>query len=292
MVEELIRKLLEAGVHFGHQTKRWSPKMKKYIFGERSGIYIIDLEKTAACLNKARDFVRDVATKGGTILFVGTKKQAQTIIEEEAKKCGMFFVTHRWLGGLLTNFQTVRKSLERLRGIEQMHENGVWKNLKKKETARLTKEKEKLLRDLGGIREMQRLPDAVFIVDPKKEEIAVKEAVKLAIPIVGLVDTNCDPDVIDYPIPGNDDALKSIRFIAAFIAESVQEGRKEFLASETIRQKNMAASKAEGGNNNGRVSQKAGRPGIKRTKEKVAAQTRSIQDSSTTAESPAAEQLP
>lgn len=292
MVEELIRKLLEAGVHFGHQTKRWSPKMKKYIFGERSGIYIIDLEKTAVCLNKARDFVRDVAAKGGTILFVGTKKQAQTIIEEEAKKCGMFFVTNRWLGGLLTNFQTVRKSLERLRGIEQMHENGVWKNLKKKETARLTKEKEKLLRDLGGIREMQRLPDAVFIVDPKKEEIAVKEAVKLAIPIVGLVDTNCDPDVIDYPIPGNDDALKSIRFMTSLIAESVQEGRKEFLASETIRQKNMAASKAERGNDNGRVSQKAGRPGIKRTKEKVAAQTNPIQDSSTTAESPAAEQLP
>lgn len=237
MVEELIKKLLEAGVHFGHQTKRWCPKMKKYIFGERSGIYIINLEKTVECLNLARDFARDMAAKGGNFLFIGTKKQAQMIVEEEAKRSGMFCVKNRWLGGLLTNFQTIKKSISRLKAIEQMSQNGVWENLKKKETARLTKEREKLLRDLGGIREMGKLPDAVFIVDPKKEEIAVREANKLNIPIVAIVDTNCDPDLIDYPIPGNDDALKSIRCIASLISESIIEGRKAYLTSEAIKEK-------------------------------------------------------
>ncbi len=237
MVEELIKKLLEAGVHFGHQTKRWNPKMKKFIFGERSGIYIIDLEKTVECLNAARDFIRDKASKGARILFIGTKKQAQPIIEEEAIRCEMYYVKNRWPGGLLTNLHTVTKSLERLKTIEQMVENGIWERLTKKEIARLTKEKDKIVRDLGGIRTMRGLPQVAFIVDPKREEIAVREARKLKIPIIGLVDTNCDPEVIDFPIPGNDDALKAIRIITTLIADSVIEGRKEFARSEAIKTK-------------------------------------------------------
>jgi small subunit ribosomal protein S2 len=248
MVEELIKKLLEAGVHFGHQTQRWNPKMKRFIFGQRSGIYIIDLEKTVDCLAKAQDFIRDIAAKGGTVLFVGTKKQAQSIVEEEAVRVGMFYVKNRWPGGLLTNFTTVKKSIERLKAIEQMSENGIWENLKKKETARLTKEKDKLLRDLGGIRDMRRLPDVIYVVDPKKEEIAVKEARKLNIPVIGLVDTNCDPDVVDFPVPGNDDALKSIKFISNLIAQSVQEGRKEFMTSEAIKKSDVSTeAKADEG---------------------------------------------
>lgn len=245
MVEELIKKLLEAGVHFGHQTKRWNPKMKRLIFGERSGIYIINLEKTVECLNTARDFVRQLSAKGGRILFVGTKKQAQMIVEEEAKRSEMFYVMNRWPGGLLTNFQTVRKSLDRLKHIEQMAIDGIMENLTKKEIAVLTKEKEKLLRDLGGIRDMKDLPQAIFIIDTKKEEIAVKEAQKLHIPIIGLIDTNCDPDVVDYPIPGNDDALKSVRLIANLVAESLLEGRKEFLTNEAIKQKSQEAPAKE-----------------------------------------------
>ncbi len=237
MVEELIKKLLEAGVHFGHQTQRWNPKMKKYIFGQRSGIYIIDLEKTVECLNAARDFVKEIALKGGRILFIGTKKQAQMIIEEEAKRSEMYFVKNRWLGGLLTNFQTVRKSIDRLKTIEAMSTNGIWQNLTKKEIARLTKEKDKLLRDLGGIREMRDLPEAVFIVDPKSEEIAVKEANKLKIPVVGFIDTNSDPDLIDYPIPGNDDALKSIQVVVSLITDSIIEGRKEYSTNQAIKTK-------------------------------------------------------
>lgn len=246
MVEDLIKKLLEAGVHFGHQTKRWCPKMKKYIFGQRSGIYIIDLEKTVQCLNKARDFVRDVAARGGRILFVGTKKQAQIIIEEEARRTDMFYVSNRWLGGLLTNFQTVKKSIERLKEIERMsREPNIWDNLKKKEIARLTKERDKFLRDLNGIREMSRIPEGVFIVDPKREEIAVREARKLGIPIAAIVDTNCDPDLVDYPIPGNDDALKSIRFLTSLIADSIAEGRKGYITSEAIKKKTEAAEPKE-----------------------------------------------
>ncbi len=233
MADELIKKLLESGVHFGHQTKRWNPKMKRFIFGERSGIYIIDLEKTIEHLNQARDFIHDIAARGGNILFVGTKKQAQEVVEEAAQKTGMFFVKHRWLGGLLTNFQTVKKSVERLKSIEKMSENGIFAKLTKKEIAKFTKEKDKLLRDLNGIREMGGLPQAIFIIDSKKEDIAVKEAQKLKIPIIGLIDTNCDPDLIDYPIPGNDDALKSIRLIALLITESILEGRKQYLTSET-----------------------------------------------------------
>ena len=247
MKDELIKKLLEAGVHFGHQTKRWNPKMKKYIFGERSGIYIIDLEKTVEHLNSACDVLRDVAAKGGNILFVGTKKQAQDVIEEEAKRGGMFYVKHRWLGGLLTNFQTVKKSVERLKSIEKMSENGIFLKLTKKEIAKLTQEKDKLLRDLNGIREMGGLPQAIFIIDSKKEDIAVKEAHKLKIPIIGLIDTNCDPDLIDYPIPGNDDALKSIRLIALLITESILEGRKQYLTSEApqVQEEAPAAAPSE-----------------------------------------------
>ena len=243
MVEELIKQLLEAGVHFGHQTKRWSPKMKKFIFGQRSGIYIIDLEKTVQCLNTARDFMRDITARGGKVLFIGTKKQSQMIMEEEAVQSEMFFIKNRWSGGLLTNFQTVRKSLDRLREIERMQENGIWENLKKKEIAKLTKERDKLLFNFGGVREMKEMPQAVFVVDPKKEEIAVREAYKLGIPVIAIIDTNCDPDMIDYPIPGNDDALKSIRIITHLIGESVREGRKEFLSRETI--KKQSAQKQE-----------------------------------------------
>lgn len=242
MVEELIKTLLEAGVHFGHQTKRWSPKMKQYIFGQRSGIYIIDLEKTVQCLNAARDYVRDITAKGGRVLFVGTKKQSQTIIEEEAVKSEMYYVRNRWPGGLLTNFHTVRKSLDRLKEIEQMQVNGVWENLKKKETSRLTKEREKLLFNFGGIREMKDMPRAIFVVDPKKEEIAVREASKLGITVIGIVDTNCDPDLINFPIPGNDDALKSIKVITSLVAESVREGWGEFKARETVKKKSATSN--------------------------------------------------
>ena len=248
MVEELIKKLLEAGVHFGHQTKRWSPKMKKFIFGQRSGIYIIDLEKTVQCLNEARDFIRDIPARGGKVLFVGTKKQSQMIVEAEAVKSEMFFVRNRWSGGLLTNFKTVRKSLDRLKEIEQMQENGILENLKKKEIASLTKEREKLLFNFGGVREMKEMPQAVFVVDPKKEDIAVREAYKLGIPIIAIIDTNCDPDLIDYPIPGNDDALKSIRIITNLVAESFREGQKEFISSETI--KKQSAQKQDASVNN------------------------------------------
>jgi len=245
MVEELIKKLLEAGVHFGHQTKRWNPKMKKYIFGERSGIYIIDLEKTVDLLNAARDYAKGVASKGGRVLFVGTKKQAQQIITEEAKRCDMYSVTYRWLGGLLTNFSTIRKSIERLNEIDRMQADpGIWDNLTKKEVARINKEKSKLLRDLGGIREMTGLPQAVFIVDPKKEEIAVKEATKLGISIIGLVDTNCNPDVVDFPIPGNDDALKSIRFITSLLADSILEGRQAYINSGLVKRESNKKDKS------------------------------------------------
>ncbi len=232
MPDEILKKLLEAGVHFGHQTRRWNPKMKRFIFGERNGIYIIDLEKTVGFLNTSCDYARSVAAQGGAILFLGTKKQAKDVIESEAKRAEMPYISNRWMGGLLTNFQTVKKSLEKLRKIEKMAEDGVMENLKKKEVSRLEKEKGKLLRDLGGIREMKGLPKAMFIVDPKREEIAVKEAHRLNIPVMALIDTNCDPDFIDYPIPGNDDALKSVSYITSMIVDSVIEGRKEYLTPQ------------------------------------------------------------
>jgi small subunit ribosomal protein S2 len=220
-----LKDLLEAGVHFGHQTKRWNPKMKQYIFGERNGIYIIDLGKTAKLFREAEQFVTNLAAEGRTILFVGTKRQAQDAIAEEAQRCGMFFVNQRWLGGLLTNFTTIQRSLARLRDLEAMETDGRYETLSKKEISQLEKEKRKLQKNLEGIRHMSRLPDALFVVDTRKEKIAVDEARKLKIPVIGIVDTNCDPDEVDYVIPGNDDALRAIRLFASKIADAVTGGR-------------------------------------------------------------------
>ena len=232
MEETLIKDLLEAGVHFGHETKKWNPKMKKFIFGEKNGIYIIDLEKTKDAVIRACEFVKGLAARGGHILFVGTKKQAQDIVKEETSRCGMFYVNHRWLGGTLTNFHTIKKSIKRLNDLERLKEDGTLAKLSKKETAKLNKEMIKLNKNLEGIRVMEKLPGAMFVVDSKKEEIAVKEAKKLGIPTVALVDTNCDPDLIDYVIPGNDDAIRSIRLVTGIIADSVLEGKEEFAAGE------------------------------------------------------------
>jgi small subunit ribosomal protein S2 len=220
-----MKDLLEAGVHFGHQTKRWNPKMKPYIFGERNGIYIIDLGRTSKLYREAAEMATSVAAQGGTVLFVGTKRQAQDAIAEEAQRCGMYFVNQRWLGGLLTNFSTIQRSLARLRELEAMTTDGRYDTLSKKEIARLEKERRKLAKNLDGIRGMSRLPEIVFVVDTRHEQIAVDEARKLKIPVIGVVDTNCDPDQVDFVIPGNDDALRSIRLFAAGIADAVIAGR-------------------------------------------------------------------
>ena len=230
MPTELIKQLLEAGVHFGHRTSRWNPKMKKYIFSARSGIYIIDLEKVEECINKARDYLLDITSKGETVLFVGTKKQAQDVVKQEAQRAGMFFVTERWPGGLLTNFSTVKKSINRLKDIEKMKLDGTFEKLTKKEVARLEKELAKLNKNFSGIVQMERMPKAMFVVDTKKEETAVKEAKRLNMTVIGLIDTNSNPDAIDFPIPGNDDATKSIKLIASIVADGVLEGRKRFLS--------------------------------------------------------------
>jgi small subunit ribosomal protein S2 len=219
-----MKELLEAGVHFGHQTKRWNPKMQKFIFGERNGIYIIDLQKTLKKFREAYAYVRDLAADGGIVLFVGTKKQAQESVFEEATRCGMFYVNHRWLGGTLTNFATIRKSISRLKKLDEMSETGEYERLPKKEVIGLERERTKLQSALVGIKNMDRLPSAVFIIDPKKEAIAVLEARRLVIPIVAIVDTNCDPTGIDYPIPGNDDAIRSVRLITSRMADAVIEG--------------------------------------------------------------------
>ncbi|WP_062284194.1 30S ribosomal protein S2 [Neomoorella mulderi] len=219
-----MKQLLEAGVHFGHQTRRWNPKMAPYIFTERNGIYIIDLQRTVKKIEEAYNFVRDLAREGGKILFVGTKKQAQEAVKEEAERCGMFYVNVRWLGGTLTNFQTIRRRIERLKELERMEEEGTFELLPKKEVARLRGEKEKLERYLGGIKEMKNLPDALFIIDPRKERIAVAEGRRLGIPIVAIVDTNCDPDEVDYVIPGNDDAIRAVRLLTSKMADAVIEG--------------------------------------------------------------------
>ena len=220
-----MKDLLEAGVHFGHQTKRWNPKMKPFIFGERNGIYIIDLGKTARLFKDAEQFAGQLAAEGKTVLFVGTKRQAQDAIAEEAQRCGMYFVNQRWLGGLLTNFTTIQRSLARLRELEAMATDGRYETITKKEIARVEKEKRKLQKNLEGIRHMAKLPDAVFIVDTRKEKIAVDEARKLKIPVIGVVDTNCDPDEVDYVIPGNDDALRAIKLFASRIADAIISGR-------------------------------------------------------------------
>ena len=241
-----MKDLLEAGVHFGHQTKRWNPKMKEYIFGERNGIYILDLGKTVKLFHEAESFVSKLAGEGRTLLFVGTKRQAQDVIAEEAQRCGMFYVNERWLGGLLTNFSTIQRSLGRLRDLETMATDGRYETLSKKEIARNEKERRKLQKNLEGIRGMSRLPEAIFVVDTKKEKIAVDEARKLKIPVIGIVDTNCDPDEVDFVIPGNDDALRSIRLFASRIAEAVIEGRtlRESAEADASRE---AAAGDEGG---------------------------------------------
>jgi len=221
-----MKQLLEAGVHFGHQTRRWNPKMAPYIFTDRNGIYIIDLQKTVKKIEEAYNFVRQLAAEGKTILFVGTKKQAQESIKEEAERCGMFYVNQRWLGGMLTNFQTIRRRIERLKELERMEASGRLELLPKKEVAELLHEKARLEKYLSGIKNMTHLPAALFVVDPRKERIAVAEARKLGIPIVAIVDTNCDPDEIDYVIPGNDDAIRAVRLLTSKIADAVLEGRQ------------------------------------------------------------------
>jgi small subunit ribosomal protein S2 len=220
-----MKELLEAGVHFGHQVKRWNPKMKRYIFGERNGIYIIDLQKTLKGLEEAYNFVRNSSAAGAGVLFVGTKKQAQDAILEEAQRAGAYYINQRWLGGMLTNFTTVKKSIERLKKIEQMKEDGTMALLPKREAAALEKERVKLDRNLSGIKEMKNIPGIIFVIDPKKERIGISEARKLSIPIVAVVDTNCDPDEIDYVVPGNDDAIRAIKLLTGKIANAVIEGR-------------------------------------------------------------------
>jgi len=221
-----MKQLLEAGVHFGHQTRRWNPKMAQYIFTERNGIYIIDLQKTVKKLNEAYMFVRDISAQGGTVLFVGTKKQAQDSVKEEAEACGMPYVNARWLGGMLTNFRTIRRRIERLNQLRAMEADGTFDLLPKKEVIKLRLEIEKLEKFLGGIQDMKKIPDAMFIVDPRKERIAVAEAKKLGIPIIAIVDTNCDPDEIDAVIPGNDDAIRAVKLIAQTIGAAIIEGRQ------------------------------------------------------------------
>lgn len=221
-----MKRLLEAGVHFGHQTRRWNPKMKKFIFTERNGIYIIDLQKTVRKMDEAYNYVRDIVAEGGDVLFVGTKKQAQEAIETEAKRCGMPYVSQRWLGGMLTNFKTIKSRISRLRELEKMEEDGTFDLLPKKEVIQLKHEQEKLEKFLGGIKDMEKLPAAIFIIDPKKERIAVNEAHILNIPVISVVDTNCDPDEIDLPIPGNDDAIRAVKLLTGKIADAVIEANQ------------------------------------------------------------------
>ncbi|MEI3415982.1 MAG: 30S ribosomal protein S2 [Christensenellaceae bacterium] len=247
-----MKQLLEAGVHFGHQTRRWNPKMKQYIFTERNGIYIIDLQKTVKKVNEAYFFMRDVAMEGKPILFVGTKKQAQESVEAEAKRCGQHYVSNRWLGGMLTNFKTIRTRIEKLENIEKMEETGDINLLPKKEIIKLMHEKEKLEKNLGGIRNLNGMPGALFIVDPRKERIAVSEAHKMGIPVVAIVDTNCDPDEIDYPIPGNDDAIRAVKLIVSKMADAVLEGKQgeqldeeEAPAEEVVSEEQAEAEAAE-----------------------------------------------
>jgi small subunit ribosomal protein S2 len=221
-----MKQLLEAGVHFGHQTRRWNPKMDKYIFTERNGIYIIDLQKTVKKVDEAYNFVRQLGENGGTMLFVGTKKQAQDSVKEEAERSGQYYINQRWLGGTLTNFSTIQKRTDRLHQLDKWEQDGTFEVLPKKEVIILRKEKERLEKFLGGIKNMRRLPDALFIIDPRKERIAVAEARKLGIPIVGIVDTNCDPDEIDYVIPGNDDAIRAVKLLTAKMADAIVEARQ------------------------------------------------------------------
>ncbi|MCJ7789125.1 MAG: 30S ribosomal protein S2 [Candidatus Atribacteria bacterium] len=232
-----MKQLLEAGVHFGHQMRRWDPRMKSYIFTDRNNIYILDLQQTVKLIDVAYDFIKEISSKGANILFVGTKKQALESIKSEAEKCGMFYVNYRWLGGTLTNFNTIRKRVKRLYELEEMENNKMFEVLPKKEVMGLKKEKEKLEKLLGGIKNMEKLPDAIFVVDPKKEKNAIAEAIKLSLPIVAIVDTNCNPEEIDYVIPGNDDAIRAVKLISSVIADAVLEGKKLIIdqAIETVK---------------------------------------------------------
>ena len=242
-----MKQLLECGVHFGHQTRRWNPKMKPYIFTERNGVYIIDLQKTVKGLEKAYNFIRDVAADGGHVLFVGTKRQAQDTIREEATRCGQFFINQRWLGGLMTNFPTIRKRVQRMMELRSYDEEDKWDDFNKKEAAALRKEQTKLEKYLGGIAKMNSIPDAIFLIDPRREENAIAEARRLGIPVVSIVDTNCDPEVIDYPIPGNDDAIRAIKLITGLMANAVIEGRQgeDALASDAGADDNEVVDVAE-----------------------------------------------
>jgi small subunit ribosomal protein S2 len=241
-----MKELLEAGVHFGHQLKRWNPKMKKFIFGERNGIYIIDLQKTTKMLDDAYSFMKDIASRGETVLFIGTKKQAQDVILDESRRAESFFVNQRWLGGVLTNFKTIKLSIEKLKKIEKMKEEGTYSLLPKKEVAKLEVERLRLEKNLSGIKEMESLPGAIFVVDPKKERIAVAEARRLLIPVVAIVDTNCDPDEINYVIPGNDDAIRAIRLITSKMADAILEGRSVYNKRlEEIAEREAAKEKIE-----------------------------------------------
>ncbi|HUD62924.1 MAG TPA: 30S ribosomal protein S2 [Candidatus Sulfotelmatobacter sp.] len=239
-----MKELLEAGVHFGHQTKRWNPKMKEYIFGERNGIYIIDLQKTLKMFKEASKFVQDLATDGRIVLFVGTKRQAQDAIAEEAQRCGMFYINQRWLGGLLTNWVTVQKSVKRLKELDEMATDGRYELLPKKEVIKLERERKHLQANLAGIKNMSRLPDAIFVIDSNKEQIAVREARKLGIPVVAVVDTNCDPSEVDYVIPGNDDALRAIRLFTSKISESIAEGA-QLMTDKQVADMQAAADAAQ-----------------------------------------------
>lgn len=239
-----IKQLLEAGVHFGHQTQRWNPKMKKYIFGERNGIYIINLELTLACLEKALEFLKQVALEGMSVLFVGTKRQAQEPLKAAAEACGMPYVSQRWLGGMLTNFETVRKSIKKLDSIDQMESDGSFQFITKKEAGSLKKEREKLIKNLSGVREMRKIPRAVFVIDCDHEKIAIAEARKLGIPVIAVLDTNGNPDGIDYPIPGNDDAIKAIKLFCEVVSNAVLEGRREFEKVAQAKEDALQAEKA------------------------------------------------
>lgn len=256
-----MKELLEAGVHFGHQVRRWNPKMKEYIFGERNGIYIIDLQKTQRLFKEAVKFVTGEAMQGKNFLFVGTKRQAQDAIHEEAERCGMYYVNQRWLGGLLTNFQTIQKSIARLKDLEAMKTDGRYDSMTKKERTGLDREHDGLERNLSGIRNMTRLPDVIFVIDSNKEEIGVKEANRLGIPIVSIVDTNCDPDLIDYVVPGNDDALRAIRLFLQKMADAIIEGRQMAKDQDLGEEKEVAAAAAGEGAGSRREDRRGGRPG-------------------------------
>ncbi|OGP89349.1 MAG: 30S ribosomal protein S2 [Deltaproteobacteria bacterium RBG_16_47_11] len=248
MAAVTMKELLEAGVHFGHETKRWDPKMKPYIFGARNGIYIIDLQKTVQLFKEAYQFVRDIVANGEYILFVGTKKQAQETISEQATRCGMFYVNHRWLGGMMTNFQTIKRSIDRLNKLEAMKKEEIYNLLPKKEVLELEKERSRLEKSLGGIKNMDRLPGTIFVVDPKKERIAVREARKIGIPSIGIVDTNCNPEELDYIIPGNDDAIRAIQLFATKIADAAIEGKQVYekqLQTEGAKEEKQRAEKVE-----------------------------------------------